>query len=46
MPNAVSQAMHSEEHVDVELDEVSICCWEWLAICKKKENVDLAVMID
>ena len=51
MPYTVRKAMHQdvEEDPDAEKDvkdEVSFCCWEWLAICKKKENGDLAVMID
>ena len=36
-------------HSDVENkgeNEVAFSCCEWLAICEKKENGDLAVMID
>ena len=43
MPNIVSQAMHSDGVSSAE-DKVVFCCWEWLAICKEKENG--AVTID
>ena len=45
MPYTVTKAMHSDAEKSKK-DKVSFCCWEWLAICKKKENGELAVIID